>query len=80
MTFDWLEYLHLAKKLAGEATTSAHQEAQLRVTIHLAYYAAFNLAKSTCRTKKDILFLQRVMLTDILVSNFCLILIQCINQ
>lgn len=29
MAFDWSGYLNLAKKLASEANTSAHQEAQL---------------------------------------------------
>ncbi len=52
MTFDWLEYLNLAKKLASLVTTSAYQEAQLRVTIHLAYYAAFNLAKNHLQDKE----------------------------
>ncbi|MBW4633367.1 MAG: HEPN domain-containing protein [Iphinoe sp. HA4291-MV1] len=51
--FDWLEYFHLAKKLASEAMISAHQEAQLRVTIHLAYYAAFNLAKKHLQDKEE---------------------------
>ncbi len=52
MTFDWLEYLNLAKELASIATTSAHQQAQWRVTIHLAYYAAFNLAKNHLQNKQ----------------------------
>lgn len=52
MAFDWSGYLNLAKKLASEANTSAHQEAQLRVTIHLAYYSAFNLAKKHLHDKE----------------------------
>ncbi len=47
MTFDWLEYLNLAKKLASVVTTSAYQEAQLRVTIHLASACRFQLGKKT---------------------------------
>ncbi|MBD1933625.1 MULTISPECIES: hypothetical protein [Cyanophyceae] len=51
MAFDWSEYLNLAKKLASEATTSAHREAELRGSIHLPYYAAFNLAKKHLQDK-----------------------------
>ncbi|MBD1924726.1 hypothetical protein H6F74_00260 [Trichocoleus sp. FACHB-90] len=43
--------LYLAKKVASEATTSAHREAELGGSIHLAYYAAFTLAKKYLQDK-----------------------------
>jgi hypothetical protein len=51
MTFDWSDYLNLDKKLASEATTSAHREAELRGSIHLAYYADFNVVKKHLQDK-----------------------------
>jgi uncharacterized protein (UPF0332 family) len=52
MSFDWSQYLNLAKELADEATTSANQEARFRAAIHLAYYAAFNFAKDHLQNKE----------------------------
>lgn len=46
MTFDWLHYLNLAKELAKQGAISANEGAEFRTAIHLAYYGAFNLAKS----------------------------------
>lgn len=54
MSFEWRQYLNLAKELADEAATSANPEARLRAAIHLAYYAAFNLAKDHLRDKEGI--------------------------
>ncbi|MGE5657858.1 MAG: HEPN domain-containing protein [Actinomycetota bacterium] len=54
MRFDWLQYLHLAKELATQGMTEEHQEAKLRTAIHLAYYVAFNLAKSYLRDRPAI--------------------------
>lgn len=51
MTFYWSDYLNLDKKLASEATTYAHREAELRGSIHLAYYADFNLVKKHLQDK-----------------------------
>lgn len=36
MTFEWSEYLNLARELAGKATTPANQEAKLRAAISRA--------------------------------------------
>jgi hypothetical protein len=36
MSFDWLQYLNLAKELAGQATIPAEQEARLRDAISLS--------------------------------------------
>jgi hypothetical protein len=41
MSFDWSQYLTLAKELAGEATILAEGEARLRDAISRSYYAAF---------------------------------------
>ena len=41
MSFDWSQYLNLAKELAGQATIPAEQEARLRDAISRSYYAAF---------------------------------------
>lgn len=46
MTFDWSEYLQLARELAGKTTTSSSQEAKLRSAISRAYYAAFVKARN----------------------------------
>lgn len=41
MSFDWLQYLILAKELDGQATAPASPEARRRSAISRAYYAAF---------------------------------------
>ncbi len=52
MTFDWLQYLNLAKELVAQPATAANKDARLRAAIHLAYYAAFNLAKEHLQNKE----------------------------
>ncbi len=52
MSFDWSQYLNLAKELAGEGTTPANQEAKLRDAINRSYYAAFILARNHLRDKE----------------------------
>ena len=42
MSFDWSEYLTLAKRLVGQSTGPLSQEAIFRAAISRAYYAAFN--------------------------------------
>ena len=37
MSFDWSQYLNVAKELAGDGTTPANQEAKLRAAISRAY-------------------------------------------
>lgn len=49
MSFDWSEYLNVAKELAGIATNPANQEAKLRAAISRAYYAAFIKARNHLR-------------------------------
>jgi len=49
MSFDWSEYLGLAKELAGQAVSPASQEAKLRAAISRAYYAAFCKARNHLR-------------------------------
>ena len=44
MSFDWLEYLLLARELVVQSTGSASQEARSRSAISRAYYAAFKMA------------------------------------
>ncbi len=80
MTFDWSEYLNLDKKLASEATTFAHREAELRGSIHLACYAAFNLVKKIYKISYGNLFLQQLMLIDMFANSLSLDAIQHINQ
>jgi len=41
MSFDWSQYLNLAKELAGQATIPAEQEARLRDAISRSYYLEF---------------------------------------
>jgi uncharacterized protein (UPF0332 family) len=52
MSFDWSEYLKVAKELAGTATAPANQEAKLRAAISRAYYAAFIKARNHLREKE----------------------------
>ncbi len=49
MSFDWSQYLNLAKELADQPTTAANQEAKLRTAISRAYYVAFILARNYLR-------------------------------
>jgi len=46
MSFDWTEFLHLAKELAGRGKTAPAQEAKLRSAISRAYYAAYCKARN----------------------------------
>ena len=55
MSFDWSEYLNLAKELANQAIAPANQEAKLRTAISRSYYAAFINARNYLRDKEGIL-------------------------
>ncbi|MEG3975807.1 HEPN domain-containing protein [Microcoleus sp. herbarium8] len=52
MSFDWSQYLNLAKELAGRSTIPAEQEARLRDAISRSYYAAFILARNYLRDEQ----------------------------
>lgn len=52
MSFNWSEYLNLAKELAGITTTPAIQNAKFRAAISRAYYAAFVTARNYLRDQK----------------------------
>lgn len=54
MTFEWSEYLNLARELAGKATAPANQEAKLRTAIGRAYYAAFIKARNHLRDREGL--------------------------
>lgn len=49
MSFDWLEYLNLAKEMVVKLTTPPSQEARLRDAVSRAYYAAFISARNYLR-------------------------------
>jgi uncharacterized protein (UPF0332 family) len=49
MSFDWAEYLDLAKELAQPSPASVLQEASLRSAISRAYYGAFCRARNHLR-------------------------------
>lgn len=49
MSFEWEEYLELAKELSGVAGTRASAEAKNRSAISRAYYAAFGTACAYCK-------------------------------
>ena len=55
MSFDWAEYLNVAKELVGVATTPANQEAKFRAAISRAYYAAYVTARNYLRDQEGIL-------------------------
>jgi len=52
MSFDWSEYLNIARELAGQATALASDEAKKRSAISRAYYAAFCSARNHLRDKE----------------------------
>lgn len=45
MSFDWREYLALARGLAGDSDASYSAEAARRAAISRAYYGAFGFAR-----------------------------------
>ena len=51
MSFDWSQYLLVAKELAGQGTILSSQEARLRTAVSRAYYAAFCKASNHLRDK-----------------------------
>lgn len=46
MSFDWIEYLNLARSLVGQSTASPSEEAKKRCAISRAYYAALLIART----------------------------------
>jgi len=54
MTFDWAEYLSLAKKLAHQAGANPEQEACKRSAVSRAYYAAFVRARNYLRDNEAV--------------------------
>jgi uncharacterized protein (UPF0332 family) len=52
MSFEWLEYLDLARELAGQPAKRAHEEARLRAAISRAYYAIFCKCRNHLRDKE----------------------------
>ena len=81
MSFDWSQYLNLAKELAGQATIPAEQEARLRDAISRSYYAAFILARNytICEINKVIPYQKLAIFTAMFGKNLILILTQDIN-
>lgn len=53
MTFDWSQYLNLAREIIGQTTTPADGEARLRSAISRAYYAAFMVARNYLRDREN---------------------------
>lgn len=53
MSFDWEEYLDLARNMSGESSNPPSQEARLRCAISRAYYAAFNQTCARMRTHEE---------------------------
>ena len=49
MSFDWKEYLNLARFLQGYGGSSFNQEAGFRCSVSSAYYAAFCHARNYAR-------------------------------
>lgn len=50
-TFDWEEFLELAKALAGQSTGRYSVEALYRSAVSRAYYAAFCFARNDAETR-----------------------------
>lgn len=55
MSFDWSEYLDVAKELASVASSSVNREAKLRSAISRAYYAALINARNHLRDREGLL-------------------------
>ncbi len=53
MSFDWSEYLNIARELAGQSTVLSSAEAKKRCAISRAYYAAFCSARNHLRDKDN---------------------------
>ena len=49
MSFNWSEYLNIARELAGQATATPSEESKKRSAISRAYYAAFCSARNYLR-------------------------------
>lgn len=58
MTFNWSDYLSLARELLGKATTPFSQEAKQRSAISRAYYAAFIEARNFLRDQDGVIIPQ----------------------
>lgn len=54
MSFDWAEYLDVAKSLSGQSATPPGREAALRAAISRAYYAAFCSARNHLRDRDNV--------------------------
>ena len=54
MSFDWAEYLDVAKSLFGQSATTPSREAALRAAISRAYYAAFCSARNHLRDRDNV--------------------------
>jgi uncharacterized protein (UPF0332 family) len=52
MSFEWADYLELAKSLYSSPSTSGGDEAALRTATSRAYYAAYHLALEFARNEK----------------------------
>jgi len=46
VSFDWIEYLNLARSLVGQSTAFPSEEAKKRCAISRAYYAALLIART----------------------------------
>lgn len=54
MSFDWSEYLTLARSLVGQTSAPPNQEAAQRAAISRAYYAAFCKARNHLRDRENV--------------------------
>ena len=54
MSFDWLQYLDLARELYEQAGSSGHCDANLRSSISRSYYATYHKSRQLLKGKWDI--------------------------
>ncbi len=54
MSFDWFDYLKLARTLAKDATSSDFAEASLRSAISRAYYSAYCASRNFASQRSEI--------------------------
>jgi len=59
MSFDWGDFLEIARRLAADPTSVGPEEAALQTAISRAYYAAFHHARRFAQGRGDVRLTER---------------------
>ncbi|MGK7878301.1 MAG: hypothetical protein AB4426_34865 [Xenococcaceae cyanobacterium] len=79
MSFDWSEYLKLAREILGQATTGATQEAKYRCVLVEHTMPLLSKRVTIYATKKDFQFHPEAQLMYMCERNLGLAAIQCVE-